>query len=177
MQPNSPSWIESSDSQWTYNHCGICLEQEILVGGIKQRVSLAGHITIRNSICMMLNFLYSYATTLSWSLDFIIKTATDGALRNGCLDIDVEYPTNFFSASDWKGGKGNVDYFDGDNAIKTMKTKLKENLDELKAYIEGTVKEVLKQSQFVLAGSGYFTMHNPVFTTKGDLLVEIDYKG
>lgn len=58
-----------------------------------------------------------------------------------------------------------------------MKNKLESNLNGLKDYIKEYVEPSLKESQLVLAGNGYFTMHNPIFTTKGDLMVEIGYKG
>jgi hypothetical protein len=102
--------------------------------------------------------------------------ANKGAIENGHLNIEVEYADPFVSFSDWNKGAG-ISEFDGNNALTQMKDKLQSNLNGLKDYIEKSVKTSLKESQSVLAESGYFTMHNPIFTTKGDLMVEIDYKG
>ena len=101
----------------------------------------------------------------------------DGKINDkGQLDIAVEYANPFIWFSDWAGGDTKAE-FDGAAAINKMKKKLTDNLNGLKTYIETNVKDSLKQAQFVLAGAGYFTMHNPIFTNKGDLLVEVKYKG
>ena len=57
-----------------------------------------------------------------------------------------------------------------------MEGKLRESLDKLKPYSENP-KNGLKSQNFVLSGGGYFSMDNPCFTEKGDLLVQLTYNG
>ncbi|KAK4690748.1 hypothetical protein P7C71_g6115, partial [Lecanoromycetidae sp. Uapishka_2] len=87
--------------------------------------------------------------------------------------VDVTYPEEVeFKA--WKSEAANIDSVDMKTIEKDLKTKLQENLNSVKPYIN-TLKDTLKSQAFVLAGGGYFDMVNPIFTHNGDLLVELKY--
>ncbi|KAJ6259073.1 hypothetical protein Dda_5970 [Drechslerella dactyloides] len=114
-----------------------------------------------------------FATTGKWELSMEVKAVDDGRLY-----VDVVYPNNSpVSFTHWQGGESKLWRFDGHKAIAQMEDELRKNIEGLKDYLQHTFKNTLKEHQFILAGGGYFYMKNPVFTKKGDLLVELRYKG
>ncbi|KAK6345864.1 hypothetical protein TWF730_010207 [Orbilia blumenaviensis] len=113
-----------------------------------------------------------FATTGRWRLSMEVKAVEDGRLH-----IDVVYPDTPVTFSHWQGGATSLGKFNGKAAIAQMEAELTKNIEGLKDYLQHSFKDSLKQHQFVLAGGGYFYMKNPVFTEKGDLLVELRYRG
>ena len=57
-----------------------------------------------------------------------------------------------------------------------MQSELKKKVNALKDHVK-QIENALKDQCFVLSGGGYFFQRNPIFTERGDLIVELEYKG
>ncbi|KAK6335541.1 hypothetical protein TWF696_002313 [Orbilia brochopaga] len=155
------------------------LALELKARSIAQVIPTSGSNTVRISGATTIAIYASekgqnrgFATTGLWKLSMEVKAVDDGRLF-----VDVVYPDKPVEFTHWQGGSSSLKKFDGPAAIRQMEEELTKNIKGLKDYLQHTFKDTLKQQQFVLAGGGYFYMKNPVFTQKGDLLVELRYKG
>jgi len=109
----------------------------------------------------------------------VIKRDRNGEMNGRNLEIEVEYDEGPFAKfGDWWCEADNIKEFGSVEAREKLTAVLNTNLDSLKSYIETWLRNnTPENAHLVLSGTGYFTMHNPTFTTKGDLLVEIKYNG
>ena len=112
---------------------------------------------------------------ISGRWDIAIDFGVDG---DGRLIANVDWPEDFLDFSKWQE---NTWMTFGDASPKdimdVMTTRFKESLAALKPYYETAIKTGLKQDTFVLSGTGYFSMKDPIFTDNADLLVSLTYTG
>lgn len=114
----------------------------------------------------------SFATTGFWSVDFVIE-----AIQSGAMQIQIKFPEKLVEFTEWGENIGSLSNFDGEAAVKILEDKLKENIESLKTYLETNFADALKQGAFVLAGGGHFFLNNPLFSKRGDLIIELKYDG
>ncbi|PKK40555.1 hypothetical protein CI102_14960 [Trichoderma harzianum] len=107
---------------------------------------------------------------LTWSVSIAVAAVTDGGVQFTIINhtVDTE-PTS----------EGNLSWVpSADVVASNLKTQMSNSLTNAAANANTNLMNVLaNQHRLYLPAKGHFLMHDPVFNSKGDLLVGLDYNG
>ncbi|KAM6482749.1 hypothetical protein HDV62DRAFT_389948 [Trichoderma sp. SZMC 28011] len=139
----------------------------------QEQISLTGKSTfvVRVDHSRKKNPTYTLMTfVLTWSVSIAVAAVEDGGVQFTIINHTVDTEST---------SEGNLSWVpSADVVASNLKTQMSSSLTNAATNANANLMNVLaNQHRLYLPAKGHFLMHDPVFNSKGDLLVGLDYNG